>query len=261
MAREPSSMGEQVTFNEGDTIYEQGSPSEGVYMILDGQIDIWRDEGENSHHIAALGSGDLLGEVSVIERKDHSVTARASKNTIALFISAEGFRKSFSDPLVRHVVHTLAARLRSSYAVKESIESGSDQPVTFKSKLPTIESGSRIIAQKLLTFIELKEFPFLVGNVSNAEGNAVVATGSLKIPLAGVPNLSSDHFEIVRRDGGLMVRDLGGGHGTIVNGTEIRKYAMSATAKLKIGKNTVVAGGADSSVRFTILVPPEFGVS
>ncbi|NVJ69833.1 MAG: cyclic nucleotide-binding domain-containing protein [Alphaproteobacteria bacterium] len=256
MVAETPNMGEQVTFREGDTIYAQGDDSSGVYMILDGQIDIWRYEGDNSHHIAALGNGDLLGEVSVIEKKRHSVTARASKHTIALFIAADAFRKSFSDPLVRHVVHTLAARLRSSYAIKDAIEAETDQPASYKSQHPIIEGQSRIVAEKMLTFVEIKEFPFAVGNIANTGGQAIVNLNSLKVPLKGAPELSDNHFEIIRREGQVWVRDLGSHHGTSVNGEKLSKYTMKATAKLKTGHNRISAGGPESPVRFLITVPP-----
>lgn len=252
-----ASMGEQIRFRAGDTIYEQDSASDGVYMILDGQVEIWRHDGDTGHHIASLGGGELLGEVSVIERKTHSVSARASKLTTALFITAEAFRKSFADPLVRHVVHTLATRLRSSYAIKEAIEGTADpKALHFKSKRPTIEGLSRVVSDKLLTFVELLEFPFTVGNIASRDGTCVVSPASLKVPLKGVPELADSHFEIVRRDGALWVRDLGASQGTLVNGVKLSKYTMNATAKLKVGRNQVIAGGPDSPVRFIVSIPP-----
>ena len=252
-----ASMGEHIRFHVGDTIYEQNSPSDGVYMILDGQVEIWRHEGDAGHHIASLGGGELLGEVSVIERKNHSVTARASKVTTVLFISAEAFRKSFSDPLVRHVVNTLATRLRSSYAIKGAIEGTTELKVHhFKSNKPTIEGLSRVVADKLLTFVELTDFPYTIGNVASRDGHCVMSPLSLKLPLKGVPELADNHFEIVRRDGALWIRDLGAQQGTLVNGEKLGKYTMKATAKLKVGRNQVVAGGPDSPVRFLISIPP-----
>ncbi|WP_417451724.1 cyclic nucleotide-binding domain-containing protein [Kordiimonas sp.] len=248
--------GEQVHFQVGETIYQQGSVSSGVYMLLDGQVDIWRSEGEARHHIAAIGAGELLGEVSVIQRKTHSVTALVSKETSALFIGAEAFRKSFADPLVRHVVHTLAQRLRSSYASKAAAEpdtSGSAVPC--KSTKATIEGLSRVVADKLLTFVEILDYPFTVGNLASMDGQCLISPASLKLPLKTVPELADTHFEILRRDGGIWVRDLGAPQGTLLNGTKLSKYTMNATGKLKAGRNEVIAGGPDSPVRFLVCIP------
>jgi CRP-like cAMP-binding protein len=270
-----STMGEQRRFRSGETIYAQGDASKGVYMILDGQVDIWRTDGEDSQHIATLRDGELLGEVSTIERQPHSVTAKATHLTTVMFITASAFRKSFADPLVRHVVNTLAARLRSSYAAHASLpDQGMDQrngqntgqntgqpaagPVTFQSrKYATIEGSSRMVADKMLTFAEIKDCPFTVGNIATPDGHAVVSDAALRLPLRNAPELADNHFEIIRRDGQLWVRDLGSVHGTMVNGNKLSKYALDATARLRVGKNTIVAGGPDSPVRLLVKVPPE----
>lgn len=259
MKQDAENFGKPVSFDVGDTIYEQGSESSGVYMILDGQVDIWRTDGEQAHHIASISGGELLGEVSVIERRDHSVTAKASRPTNALFIDADAFRRSFSDPLVRHVVNTLAARLRSSYAVSRAIEEETGvSSAQQKSDKPTIEGASRLVADKFLTFVEVTEFPYVVGNIASQEKHTIASPSSLKIPLTGVVELCDNHFEIIRRSGALYVRDLGSPHGTLVNGDALSKYGISATARLKAGKNEVVAGGAESPVRFTVTIPAAF---
>jgi len=259
MEKGAENLGEHVCFAEGDTIYAQDSESRGVYMILDGQVDIWHYDDDNAHHIASIGGGELLGEVSAIERRRHSVTAKASKLTTALFIEAETFRKSFSNPLVRHVVNTLAARLRSSYAAGDLNDDGSTQATTHnKSKLPTIEGASAVVADKFLTLLEIQEFPFVVGNIATTEKHCLATPKSLRVPLSKISDLCENHFEILKRGGRLCVRDLGGPHGTIVNGETLRKYGLLATANLRIGKNGIIAGGVESPVRFTVTVPPEY---
>ncbi|MCJ9429193.1 cyclic nucleotide-binding domain-containing protein [Kordiimonas marina] len=257
MTETEHTTGREIIYELGDTVYEQGSPSDGIYMILDGRIDIWHENEDDAHHIASLGSGELLGEVSVIERANHSVSARASCRTKVLFIDAEAFRRSFSDPLVRHVVHTLAARLRSSYSAKQTSDRTDGKIPHFKSDKPTIEGSSRLVADRLLTFVELKEYPFTVGNIHNTEKHAVISATGLKIPLPSAPELADNHFEIIKREGELWVRDLGSQHGTMVNGEKLSKYTMKATSKLKPGQNVTIAGSAESPVRFIITVPFE----
>jgi len=256
MSDEKSNFGESVSFIKGETIYAQGSESAGVYMIMEGQIDVWRTDGEQAYHIASLGDGELLGEVSVIERRQHSVTAKASEPTIALFIDAKAFRRSFADPLVRHVVNTLAARLRSSYAAANAAKNISEQNLAApKSDNPTIEGASRMVADKFLSFVEVTEFPFLVGNITTTEKHCILNPSSLKVPLSGAHELSDNHFEIIRRSGEIYIRDLGSSHGTLVNSLALSKYGAVATAKLLPGKNEIVAGGAESPVRFTVTIP------
>ncbi len=256
MTNEPS-FGEEQHFQKGDTIYSQGNDSAGVYMIMEGHVEIWRSEGDDSYHVATIGAGELLGEVSAIKQLPHSVTAKASaKHTTALFIEASSFRRSFSDPLVRHVVHTLAARLRNSYSVMQSVQEETEQQIQhFKSNHPTIEGLSRLVADKFLTFVELKSFPFSVGNITSTEKHSIVGSSTLKVPLHGIAELSETHFEILKRDGGFIVRDQGSQQGTIVNGKSISKYTANATSKLRVGKNEIICGRADSPVRFAVTIP------
>jgi len=256
MIQADSSLGTPVSFDVGDTIYTQGSESTGIYMLLDGQVEIWRHEDDDAHHLASIGAGELLGEVSVIERSKHSVTAKVSKPTTALFVDAAAFRRSFADPLVRHVVHTLAARLRSSYAITKNIKEGlEDTAVTCKSTHPTLEGVSKLVADKLLSYVELLEFPFTVSKSSTGDKHSIATPSTLRIPLGKTPELSDKHFEVIKRDGELFVRDLGSHHGTIVNGEALSRYSMTAIAKLKQGRNEVVAGGKESPVRFAITLP------
>ena len=259
MPENSQNLGKPVSFAIGDTIYSQGSQSKGVYMIMSGQVDIWRSDGSQAHHIAAIGEGELLGEVSVIERRNHSVTAKASKPTEALFIDADAFRHSFADPLVRHVVNTLAARLRSSYVVTQSLENADTLPtVDIKSEHPTLEGASPLVAEKFLSFVELKDFPYRVGNIASPEKHCIITRGNLRVPLISTPELAINHFEVIRRNGEIYVRDLGSTHGTLVNGVSLSKYSLSATARLHPGKNSIVAGGPESLVRFALTVPHDY---
>ncbi|MFC3050758.1 cyclic nucleotide-binding domain-containing protein [Kordiimonas pumila] len=260
MTDNTDTFGEKLHFEVGDIIYDQDSESTGVYLLLEGRVDIWHYQGDDASHIATISQGDLLGEVSVIEDRPHSVTAKASTPTTALFIAATAFRRSFSDPLVRHVVTTLASRLRSSYTEQKSAPAPGHTPKASitKNTGPTLEGSSRIVADKLLTFVEIKEFPFLVGNIASTSKHSLVTINSLRIPLKGVPELADNHFEIIRRDSHLYVRDLGSPHGTLVNGEALSKYGITATAKLHDGKNEIVAGKTDSPVRFTLNIPAAY---
>jgi hypothetical protein len=258
MPKTTDDLGEKIHFRVGETIYAQGSETKGVYLLLDGKVDIWRNDDNDTSHVASINGGELLGEVSVIEKRPHSVTAKATEETSALFIDAPSFRRSFSDPLVRHVVHTLAARLRSSYTAQKTkkIEA---EPIVFKSRKPTLEGGSRLVANKLLTFIELTTFPFTVGNINSSAKHSLLTDTAVRVPLNGVAELADKHFEIVKRDGTLHIKDLGSPQGTMVNGEHLSKYAMNATAKLKPGENKIIAGKDDSPVRFIINIPKDYG--
>lgn len=255
MAKKKTNADETIVFADGDIIYRQNAKPTGVYMILEGHVEIWHEHAGKMTLVATIGDGELLGEVSAIQKAPHSVTAKAKGIVKSLFIPTPAFRRSFADPLVRRVVQTMAARLKSSYVKDIETKWTPPRHDGRPENIPTIEAGSHMVASCLLTYVELKAFPFVVGGFAGAEGKCIIDSHQLKLPLAHTAELADNHFEIVTRDGQLWVRDLGSPQGTIVNGQPLSRYTMTATARLKTGENIIVAGGAESPIRFIATLP------
>ena len=64
--------------------------------------------------------------------------------------------------------------------------------------------------------------------------------------------MAAPHFEILRRDGLVGVRDLGTATGTCVNGTMISRASLNAFVALRQGDNEVIAGRPGSPFRFCV---------
>ena len=245
--------GEEAIFRTDEVLFEQGSDSEGVYVILDGRVDLWRTDEGQTKNIATIHSGDLLGEVSVIEDTHHSVSAIAAKPTSTLFVSKESFKRSFSSPLVRFVVHTLATRLRGSYAGSTPHEIKSTSTA---SKHPVLMGSCNILNKMIPTPIELTVFPFTVGNRGLNKDELINNGTILQLPLPHYHEMIAEHFEITKRDGGLILKDLSGTAGTNVNGDLVKKYGSTAIAKLRPGQNIISIGNENGdALQFTVTVP------
>lgn len=248
--------GTEIFFRTDQSIFEQGQPSTGVYIILQGTVDLWHtdDEGQTIR-IATIFDGELLGETSVIDNVNRSVTAKAASPTQALFISAETFKKSLSDPFIRYVVHTLSNRLKSFY--KNNDGDNKTRPTTTPPhQYLTIDSPSKRLAPYFTAPIEIKSLPFKVGNLGHGQDTMKVNAAGLFLPLGNISSFSDQHFEIVKRDGDYYIKDLGSAIGTYAHGKKLSRYSDDAIAKLKPGPSLISIPDIEGiPLEFTIHVP------
>lgn len=80
-------MARERSFNTGDVIVRQGDEGTGVYVILDGRVQVERDGRE----LASLGSGYVFGEMALLDNYRRSATVKASEATRVLVIPRSDF--------------------------------------------------------------------------------------------------------------------------------------------------------------------------
>jgi CRP-like cAMP-binding protein len=77
-----------LTFKEGETILQQGTHSDGIYIIIQGSVVITaKILGEGTTNLETLGPGHFLGEVSYIENVPCATSMIASNNVQCMYIS------------------------------------------------------------------------------------------------------------------------------------------------------------------------------
>jgi CRP/FNR family transcriptional regulator, cyclic AMP receptor protein len=64
-------------FHDGEVVIRQGEPGECMYVVLEGHADVVREHDGSETHLATLGPGDFIGEMSLFERETRSATVRA----------------------------------------------------------------------------------------------------------------------------------------------------------------------------------------
>ncbi|MDD3806442.1 MAG: cyclic nucleotide-binding domain-containing protein [Candidatus Marinimicrobia bacterium] len=109
-------------YKKGDYIFKQGHPGNGMYIILNGTIQIIQEKREENIHqeelLATLHSGDFLGELSLLDEAPRSASALCLEQTEALgFFRGDLMDLLNRDPLlgskiVLNVARVLAERLR-----------------------------------------------------------------------------------------------------------------------------------------------------
>ena len=73
--------------------------------------------------IGSVNEGELFGEISSLFNKDHSVSAKAAKDSRLLIIEKELFfsKVENADPILKAIIRTLSLRLHDSNKKSEEI--------------------------------------------------------------------------------------------------------------------------------------------
>lgn len=241
-----------ITVPAGETIFRVGDPSAAVYLIEDGEVPI--SVGDNTE-VAQLHAGDLFGESGVLEARLRSATAVAMTATELLMTDAETFSRAFGmdNDRALSLVKLLCARLRNTTQRSASIGLTA-QPDASTAPIRLLPADDRLATEYGLKPTDVLHLPFQVGNRFGGESVPLASNRSCCIPARGESNLAAPHFEILKREGKIGVRDLGTRNGTIVNGTLITRASPNSFVPLRAGDNEVIAGRQDAPFRFRIQV-------
>lgn len=257
-----------VTYQQGDLLFAEGDPSDGVLRVRRGVVEVMRERAAAAIVLGTVRAGEFLGEMGVLEhRTSRSATARAATDVEAERLSAAAFldEVSHSPECARDLLMRLSLRLREA----EDRIVGDEQPslpmTAGEQALPpsseivpiTLAAGSPGLRRQIPEDIEVGHVPYLVGRAPlHHEPPAALGVDLLlqdREPL----RLSRDHFAIVSRAGQLHVRDLRSTLGTTVNGKPIGEHFASDEAPLRAGDNEIIAGGVASPFVFTIRIGPQ----
>lgn len=112
-----SKAGERIHVDAGSTLVPLGARLENIWFVLDGAVSVHTAAG---HLLAQMGSGEIIGEMSLVDPALTAVTVRVANDATFLRIAHSTVRaKLASDPafaarFYRALCVFLASRLRST---------------------------------------------------------------------------------------------------------------------------------------------------
>lgn len=112
-----ASVGERVRVAAGETLIRSGSPVEMLYIVIEGSFSVTLDTGSV---IATLAAGDILGEMSLVEKRPPTVSVSAETAATVLAVPQVQIQRrlaaepSFAGRFYRALAVFLSDRLRST---------------------------------------------------------------------------------------------------------------------------------------------------
>ena len=102
-------VAEEVSFEAGQVIFEQGDNREGMFVVLEGEAQV--DVGGRFHRLRA---GDFFGEMALLVPDKRLADVRAVERVRALRISSEAFESFLLDHprIAVGMLRVLSSRLR-----------------------------------------------------------------------------------------------------------------------------------------------------
>ncbi|MCI0431334.1 MAG: cyclic nucleotide-binding domain-containing protein [Rhodospirillales bacterium] len=107
-----------MSFKQGERVFAKGQPSDYAFLILSGRVEIVLDRANGAEVLATIGTGEVFGEMGLIDNGPRSASARAAADTVCLAITADELLKMIeTDPKEAVAfVKTLIRRLRAANA-------------------------------------------------------------------------------------------------------------------------------------------------
>jgi uncharacterized protein YhbP (UPF0306 family) len=81
-----------MQFDEGEVIVRQGAPADKFFIIIEGEVDVVRDEGGEHHELATLKRGQFFGEMAILRDAPRMATVRAKAPTTVFAMERDAFR-------------------------------------------------------------------------------------------------------------------------------------------------------------------------
>ncbi len=101
-------------YRDWEIVKHKGDEGTCLFVIQEGKVEVFDENGNGEVKIAELGSGEFFGEMGLFEKDVRSCTVRSSGNAKILTIDKKNFYKTIQkDPtLAYRLLQKMSSRLR-----------------------------------------------------------------------------------------------------------------------------------------------------
>ena len=104
---------EQLDVSEGQTIIEEGTDSEEMYVVVEGELVVTKQSGDREVELGRISPGNVVGEIALLDEAPRTATVTAATKSKVIRVPVAAFEELLSDPrVVRRMFRTVTSRLR-----------------------------------------------------------------------------------------------------------------------------------------------------
>jgi len=248
-------------FSSGEIIIKEDDVGETAYIIETGQVEVTKE----GKHFGYYVSGEIFGEMSMIDDKPRSATVTAIEETVVKEIHRDEFLdilKSDQEAAVKLLtvffnrLRELTALVLQLQAEKEGLQIIPEFKVDAQSAPTVLEvslQGLTPEAEQTLPQnpYRIREFPFRIGRKSNDP----FAHNDLSIPDSIPYQISRHHAVIIREKSQIGAMDRGSTLGAMVDGNRFGGGLHNPGPVFFAGDGGILVLGTDESpFRYQVLI-------
>jgi uncharacterized protein YhbP (UPF0306 family) len=83
----------------GEVVVRQGGPADKFFIVVDGELEVLRDEEGQERRVASLGPGQLFGEIAIMRDSPRASTLKATQPATLLAMERDTFRSLVAQSL------------------------------------------------------------------------------------------------------------------------------------------------------------------
>jgi signal transduction histidine kinase len=104
---------EQLSVEPDTVIIQEGTHSEEMYVVVEGQLIVTKRTADRDVELARLGPGEVVGEIALLDQAPRTATVKTAESSSLIRIPVEAFEELLRDSrVVRRMFRTVTSRLR-----------------------------------------------------------------------------------------------------------------------------------------------------
>ena len=109
------SEAKRLQLTDGQHIFREHESGDAAYVVLDGQVAIYKITDKGDQILATLGKGAMFGEMALIDNQARMASAKSIGQSLILVVTRDAFLKRMSglDPFTRGLIKILAENIRT----------------------------------------------------------------------------------------------------------------------------------------------------